>query len=214
MADIKSESEKFAIERRGGSARGGPSRVSAGTSVGDIGRSPMPHAAEETVAEAKARARHATERVREAVGEARQRASGTYEDASEWAHDTYDRVSDWASDAYRHRGERMYRLRERSAKRLSEARGNIRHYAAENPMVVGLVGFAAGLLLGALLPRTRRENEVLGGWSDAARSQGLRYAREAARSGREYVEDMLDAEDPRLREAENEVRRKRPAAPD
>ncbi|NIX76144.1 hypothetical protein [Microvirga terricola] len=212
MADSKRESEASSSERQGNSEKGVRSRVSAGTSVGDIGHSPMPHAQE--VTETKGRAQETAERVREVAEEARRRASETYEDATEWAHDTYDRVSDWASDAYRHRGEKMHHLRERSSKRFSEARSGIQHYAADNPLVVGLVGFAVGLLIGALLPRTRRENELFGGWSDAARSQGLRYAREAARTGREYVEDMLDAEDPRLREAGNELRRKRPRAPD
>jgi ElaB/YqjD/DUF883 family membrane-anchored ribosome-binding protein len=163
----------------------------------------MPHAEEDKVSEAKGRAHDAAERVRETVGEARERAA-------EWAHDTYDRVSDWASDAYRHRGERMGHLRERSTRSFAGARSGFQHYAAENPMVIGLVGFAAGLLIGALLPRTRRENELLGGWSDAVRSEGLRYAREATRAGREYVEDMLDADDPRLREAQDELRRRRP----
>jgi hypothetical protein len=66
---------------------------------------------------------------------------------------------------------------------------------AENPIMVGLVGLAAGLLLGALLPRTRREDEMFGEWADEVREQGLRYAHDAAQRGRDYVEDNLMGED-------------------
>jgi hypothetical protein len=80
----------------------------------------------------------------------------------------------------------------------------VQNYVSENPMVVGLVGLAAGLLLGALLPRTRRENEAFGEWSDEVRNQGVRYARDAASRGREYVEEAFNGEDTRFSRHESE----------
>jgi hypothetical protein len=71
-------------------------------------------------------------------------------------------------------------------------------------MVVGLVGLAAGLLLGALLPRTRRENEMFGEWADEVRSQGLRYARDAANRGRDYVEETFSGDDAQFSRHESE----------
>jgi hypothetical protein len=72
--------------------------------------------------------------------------------------------------------------------------------------MVGLVGLAAGLLLGALLPRTRREDEMFGEWADEVREQGLRYAHEAAQRGRDYVEENFTGEDDRFGRHESEYR--------
>jgi hypothetical protein len=78
-------------------------------------------------------------------------------------------------------------------------------------MVVGLVGLAAGLLLGALLPRTRRENEMFGEWADEVRNQGVRYAREAADRGREYVEEAFNGDDARFSRHDSEFGSERDA---
>jgi hypothetical protein len=94
----------------------------------------------------------------------------------------------------------------RSAQHFGNVRGGVQSYVAENPMVVGLVGLAAGLLLGALLPRTRRENEVFGEWADEVRNQGMRYAREAASRGREYVEENFSGDDAQFSRHDSEFR--------
>jgi hypothetical protein len=65
---------------------------------------------------------------------------------------------------------------------------------SENPILVGVVGLAAGLLIGALLPRTRTEDENVGPWADEVRDQGLRYARDVTHRGREFVATALDPE--------------------
>lgn len=249
MADIKNEQDKMSpAEKQTGSGQG--ARISAGTSVGKVGETPMPHAQEgvrpaqssmgtkplggqeanrESAKErpsqqmpreqsgsmtekAQGVAAQAGEQVRETAGQVRQKAGEAYEGASEWAEDTYGRVSDWAAETYEHRRERMSHLRDRSMRTLGNVRGGVQHYVSENPMVVGLVGLAAGLLIGALLPRTRRENEAFGEWSDEVRNQGLRYAREATHRGREYVEEALSGEEPRFGGHENELEKRGPSA--
>jgi hypothetical protein len=62
--------------------------------------------------------------------------------------------------------------------------------------MVGVVGLAAGLLVGALLPTTRRENQVFGRYADEVREQGMRYARELAEQGKSLVEENLQAVSP------------------
>src|SRR3712207_8903503 len=57
--------------------------------------------------------------------------------------------------------------------------------------MVGVMGLAAGLVIGALLPRTRQEDRAFGRWADEVREQGMRYARDATQRGREYVEEAL-----------------------
>jgi ElaB/YqjD/DUF883 family membrane-anchored ribosome-binding protein len=219
MADPKNENAKSASSAKpSGSENAG--KVSAGTSVGNIGEPPMPHAHDATKSASSKNQNQsqqgtskqgeseqgAAAKAQQAADQVRQRAGEAYEGASEWAQDTYERVSDWASDAYDGQRDRVNQARRRSAQSFGHARGGVQSYVAENPMVVGLVGLAAGLLLGALLPRTRRENEVFGEWSDEVRNQGLRYAREAANRGREYVEETFSGEDPEFSRHESEFR--------
>lgn len=238
MADPKNEPGKpSSADKQTGAGAGG--KVSAGTSVGNIGETPMPHAQEGAKSgqssasatqaagamdagqggerkqskdrssqqgssqgqsgsmtdQARQAASQTGERVRETAEQMRHKAGDMYEDTSEWAQDTYERASGWASDTYEQQRRRMGDMRSRSMKRFGNVRGGVQNYVAENPMVVGLVGLAAGLLLGALLPRTRREDAMFGEWADEMRSQGLRYAREATNKGREYVEETLSGDE-------------------
>ena len=144
------------------------------------------------------------DKAQQAADQARQKAGEAYEGASDWARDTYERASSWASDTYEGQRRRMNQMGGRSTRAFGNARGGVQNYVSENPMVVGLVGLAAGLLLGALLPRTRRENEMFGEWADEVRNQGLRYARDAASRGREYVEDTFSGDEARFSRHESE----------
>ena len=75
---------------------------------------------------------------------------------------------------------------------LHRGRTAVERFVDDNPLLVGVVGVAAGLLLGALLPRTRQEDQNIGPWADEVRDQGLRYAREVTNIGREFVQTALD----------------------
>jgi ElaB/YqjD/DUF883 family membrane-anchored ribosome-binding protein len=95
-------------------------------------------------------------------------------------------TSDWARSQYG-----------QGARQLDLARSGLERFARENPLMIGVMGVAAGLVIGALLPRTRHEDRAFGRWADEVRQQGMRYAREATQRGREYVEEALggDSED-------------------
>lgn len=235
MANVKNEGGKSPTDKQ---SETGSGKVSAGTSVGNIGEAPMPHAHDEKKsAQSSTLASHTshplggnqggerskggsqsqssqqqrqdqdgsmTDKAQEMAGDMRHRAEEAYEGASEWARDTYERATDWASGAYEGQRRRVRHMGGRSARAFGSARGSMQNYVSENPMVVGLVGLAAGLLLGALLPRTRRENEFFGEWADEVRNQGLRYAREAANRGREYVEETFSDEEPQFSRHESE----------
>jgi ElaB/YqjD/DUF883 family membrane-anchored ribosome-binding protein len=142
--------------------------------------------------------------MRDTAGTVKDKAGEALEGASDWAEDTYDRMSDWASEAGR--SERLGQLRHQSSQSMRRMSGGLQEYVAENPMVVGIVGLAAGMLIGALLPRTRRENEAFGQWADELRQQGVRYAREATQRGREFVEESFEGEDPRFSKHESEFK--------
>jgi len=246
MADPKNtDTSKSTLPKSGETS----TKVSAGTSVGDIGTSPMPHAqsgsgqtgsrpaqsgtpgsqnaqssagsdnrdrgggqeAQGVTDKAKDAVQSATETVRSTAGNAQKKAGEIADQASDWAQDTYDRASSWAGDAYDSGSERFEHARGRSAKALGGARTSLQEYVAENPMVVGIVGLAAGLLIGALLPRTRREDETFGEWADEVREQGMRYAQDVTQRGREYVEETFTGDDPRFGRHEADFRSERNA---
>jgi len=235
MANGKNEGGKSPADKQNETGAG---KVSAGTSVGNIGEAPMPHAHDDKKsAQSETLASHAshpmggnqgadkskggaqsqssqqrgqdqtesvTDKAQQMAGDMRQRAEEAYEGASDWARDTYERASDWASGTYEGQRRRVHQMGGRSAKTFGNVRGGMQHYVSENPIVVGLVGLAAGLLLGALLPRTRRENEFFGEWADEVRNQGLRYAREATNLGRDYVEDAFSGDEAQFSRHESE----------
>jgi ElaB/YqjD/DUF883 family membrane-anchored ribosome-binding protein len=135
-----------------------------------------------------------------------EKAGEVYEQASEWAQDTYERASSWASDAFEQGSEHLDDFRSRSGQHFGGAGRGVQRYVAENPVMVGLVGLAAGLLLGALLPRTRREDATFGHWADEVREQGLRYAQEATQRGREFVDEAFTGDDPRFSKHDSDFR--------
>jgi ElaB/YqjD/DUF883 family membrane-anchored ribosome-binding protein len=132
-----------------------------------------------------------SDQAREAADQIRERAADMYESASDWARDKYEAASHWAG----------------SSSGSRSRSGSFQRFANENPMLVGVVGLAAGLLLGALLPRTRQEDRTFGEWSDEVRSQGLRYASEAVHRGREYAEQTFSGDDQASARHESEFRR-------
>jgi ElaB/YqjD/DUF883 family membrane-anchored ribosome-binding protein len=126
-------------------------------------------------------------------------ARQTASDLSDRAGDALEDASDWARDQYEQGSRQFERVRGQSMQQFRQARGGIERFVNENPLMVGVVGLAAGLVIGALLPRTRQEDRAFGQWADQVRDQGWRYAREATQRGREYMEEALggDNEDER-----------------
>ena len=126
------------------------------------------------------------------ASELRDRAGETLRSARERAGDTYEEARSWAEDRYDTHRQRAADLADRGAQRLHRGRTATEEFIAENPLLVGVVGLAAGLLLGALLPRTRQEDQALGPYADDLRDQGVRYARDLTQRGRTFVETALD----------------------
>jgi ElaB/YqjD/DUF883 family membrane-anchored ribosome-binding protein len=122
-------------------------------------------------------------------------ASDAYDQASGVARDAYQQASSMASDAY-DRGSRYYdEASQRSLEGFGQARRGVERFVSENPMMVGVIGLAAGLVIGALLPRTRQEDRTLGRWADEVRDQGMRYARDMAHRGREMIDETFSGDE-------------------
>lgn len=103
-------------------------------------------ATREAVETARRRAREAYRDLRDSAADSyddlRERAEHGMEEAGEWAREHYDEAREWAHEHYDEAvdaGRRGYR--------------RSRAYARQHPLAIGALGLAAGLVLGALLPR-------------------------------------------------------------
>ncbi|WP_027170650.1 hypothetical protein [Methylobacterium sp. 10] len=144
--------------------------------------------------DAKVKAEGYADRAKAAALDARDTVKDKADKLIDRASETYDDARDWASDTHRSTRRSIGEFAERGSQRLDRGKTNVEQFVTENPLLVGVVGLAAGLLLGALLPRTRREDQAVGPWADEVKDQGLRYARDFADRGREFVESALDPE--------------------
>ena len=113
--------------------------------------------------------------------------------ARKTAEDLIDKASEWGRGTFQSATQATGDVRRRSAAQLGRHRRTVESFVEDNPVMVGVVGLAVGLLAGALLPGTRRENEVFGRYADEAREQGLRYARDLAEQGKHLVEEGLES---------------------
>lgn len=142
--------------------------------------------AREAFDDARAQASETLKGARENVADATERlrhnASDKYDRAQDWAHERYDSLSRNATYA-----------RRRGIGEFNRGRRGIAAFVEENPIMVGVAGLAAGLLIGALLPRTRRENELMGPYADDLRREGTRYAKDVAQEGRDSLSENLRA---------------------
>jgi len=118
---------------------------------------------------------------------ARDSASHLASSASEFASGTRDSASHLASSAR----ERAWRAAEAARSQYARARSSAQHLAHEQPLVLGALGIALGAAIGAFLPATRREDELMGSTRD-----------DLAQSGREQYEDARDT----LKEAAKKTR--------
>ena len=113
------------------------------------------------------------------------------ENARGTAGQAYGKASDWAQDKYDMASRNVTYARRRSAAEYNRSRRQVESFVEENPVMVGVAGLAAGLLIGAMLPGTRRENQVFGRYADEARREGVRYAQVVAEQGKAILEENL-----------------------
>ena len=147
----------------------------------------LPHPTRPTVSRkegavegASARLGAVAEQAARAVGDARDKVTGAY-----------GRAADWAGDGYEAASRNVRYAQRRSFAHIGRGRSNLETFVEENPVMVGDAGLAVGLLVGALLPGTRRENQAFGQYADEVRAQGLRYAQDVAQQGRQIIEDNV-----------------------
>lgn len=116
------------------------------------------------------------------MSSARGRASATSHDLRDQASATGRQLRDSAS----HAREGFSHAMHSAQSNFGSARSNIEHYMQEQPLALGAIGIAVGALVGAALPRTRTEYEMMGGINERARHT----ASEMAQKGYQRASEM------------------------
>ncbi len=112
-----------------------------------------------------------------------QRLSGTASEVSGRARQMGDRARGKLHETAEEARTRMHELSQRSQVQYYRAKDRFDRLLDEQPIVVGALGIAVGAALGATLPTTRRENELMG----HTRDELLQRAKETARGQAENV---------------------------
>jgi ElaB/YqjD/DUF883 family membrane-anchored ribosome-binding protein len=91
-----------------------------------------------------------------------ERASGTMTQAKEKLGSAKQQLTDTVQSAR----ERASQLSEASREQIRRARTSIDYMIEEQPLALGAIGLAVGAVLAAAAPRTRKEDELMGGVRD------------------------------------------------
>lgn len=139
----------------------------------------------------------------EPTAEATNDRPGVLSRARERAGDAKATVSDRAHAARDYTSDKLHAAAERTAEYADRAKakaGRAKRRAADgfdaSPLTGALVGVAAGALLGLLLPRTRKEDELLGETRDKLADAAKAAAKAAADTARQQLDERglsLDA---------------------
>jgi ElaB/YqjD/DUF883 family membrane-anchored ribosome-binding protein len=142
----------------------------------------------DTVAAANDKLQAAAGQLREAADAAREKVAGAYEAAKEKTGAAYEGARSYAAttaEATRERASAAYSTARETA---ATVRTRTADGIEENPVVAVIGGVAIGALLGALLPRTQKETEVLAPLGDKLAT----LARDALAAAKDAGQDRLD----------------------
>ena len=132
----------------------------------------------------------------DAVAEGRDRAYAAAEMARGYVHAAGDAATEYTQAAgdtartYAHRAEDYAHAAWKQGTRASQA---ARHAVDDYPLVIGAVGLAIGALAAALLPSTRREDELMGAAADELKRTARDLASDEAGKLQTVVESATEA---------------------
>jgi ElaB/YqjD/DUF883 family membrane-anchored ribosome-binding protein len=139
--------------------------------------------------------------IKERVGDA---VSGAKETVSEATSGVAIRAGELKDRA----GERLGELGGEARRQSRRIKTNLEHLAEENPLFVAIGAVVAGLALGMLLPRTERENELMGPARDGLLNRAEKTAErvkeaavDAGRELKETVKSEIEERKPELKQA-------------
>jgi hypothetical protein len=156
--------------------------------------------ARDTAAGASSRIGGMGARARHAASEAGARVSGLGAKARRAASEAGARVGDMGARARERMAHAGHDLSERAGQTGAyarqygyQARQGLRHTLNEQPLVLGAIGLAVGAALGAILPRSEREDRLMGGASDRLKEQAEELSREELAKAKAAARSAYDA---------------------
>lgn len=175
----------------------------------------------EKVGSATAKTGQMMQGVRERAGGARERMGDMAHGVQERLGETRERMGDMAHGAQERLGNATERARYQARHQTERAKNTFDYLLTEQPLILGVLGFALGAALGVGLPPTHREDELMGETRDEyvrkAREVGeeqLEKAKQVATAASEAAKDQAEREgltpgsaDQRLREAGDKAER-------
>jgi ElaB/YqjD/DUF883 family membrane-anchored ribosome-binding protein len=141
---------------------------------------------------------------REKLAGARESISSTGGSVGERAGQASDTLRDQASHLRLSAREQASRLSDRARYSAERARGGFDTMLREQPLLLGALGIAVGAALGALMPPTREEDELMGEASDRLTREAKQQAHLQLRKGKRIAEAAGEAAS---HAAEDEARR-------
>jgi ElaB/YqjD/DUF883 family membrane-anchored ribosome-binding protein len=133
----------------------------------------------EKLEHAKGKVSETVGHVRETIGE---KASQVRHSVGEKASQVRHSVGDTMSSVREKAGEVSHKAQDQAVRLGHAVQGQYEHIVQEQPLVLGVLGVAIGAALGAAMPRTRMEDEMMGEASD-------QLVREARETGREIMHE-------------------------
>jgi ElaB/YqjD/DUF883 family membrane-anchored ribosome-binding protein len=162
----------------------------------DIGQD-LSHRASDWVADSKGRVTDAGEQFRDSTDATRRSAAqSAYQTAASSASEAYGRVADQARDA----GSTMANTVSGFGQRAAVVSRDFLQFCRTQPLVLAGLGMALGAVVGALIPPTETEDQLMGQTSDRLKDQAAdvaqdqyERAKDIAQTGLEQVETKVAA---------------------
>jgi RNA-binding protein YhbY len=150
------------------------------------------HGVENTASDLATSAGNAAGNVSRAAGQLGQQVGQVAHDAVDAAGDLAHRVSEGVTQVAHDAGEMGAQAAAQARYQARRVDESIRQVMQTNPLAVGATMVAAGALVGLALPRTRREDDLMGETSDQLMERARGVAHDAVGAARELAHHGLE----------------------
>lgn len=135
----------------------------------------------------------------QSLQEARSRASQTASSVRDSASSAYDTAKSRAADAYENVGDRAKQVSSQMGntvaglgQRTASATRDLLQFCKSQPLVLAGIGIALGAIVGALIPPTETEDQLIGETSDQLKDQARQAAKDQYEKAKDAVEGGLN----------------------
>ncbi|WP_138933139.1 DUF3618 domain-containing protein [Roseovarius arcticus] len=135
---------------------------------------------------------HAAESVRDTAGNVWSSASQRAQSLQTRLSEGTEHLSEEARERIAAARARAIDARDEAARRLSRGSDQVADFYEEHPLVVGAVAFAVGAAVAGALPRTRVEDEYMGGYSDDLYDEAERIYSDEVEKAQKVVKAGVD----------------------